>query len=185
MKIRFEIFFCLGVFLISCKKGKNNPESCNDKSTRRDVKIATDAQVDEIDTVSIIADIDSLVEMEVPCVKRGTERQEIEKKVFRITGVVEKVDSHWDGDWKVRLQTKKGNYINCEAPNSNCRFIPESRFLPEIMVSRQWIIDRQDELEGKTVTIIGVAFLDIDHIFPRKAAPNEFEIHPILHIQFQ
>jgi hypothetical protein len=50
--------------------------------------------------------------------------------------------------------------------------------------TRNWIEPRYGELAGKTVTITGVGFIDIDHRYPRNAAKNEMELHPILDISF-
>lgn len=49
---------------------------------------------------------------------------------------------------------------------------------------RKWIEENQNDLEGKVVTITGVAFIDIDHKYPRNSAENELELHPILSVKF-
>jgi hypothetical protein len=50
--------------------------------------------------------------------------------------------------------------------------------------ARNWIEPRYGELKGKTFTIIGVGFVDIDQRYPRNAAKNEMELHPILDMSF-
>ena len=91
---------------------------------------------------------------------------------------------HHDGDWKIKLTNGEDKYINCEAPNIGCEYISVSRFLTECESVRNWIDANHKDLVGRTVTITGVAFIDIDHIYPRNAAENELELHPILDIEF-
>ncbi len=168
----------------SCKKGKNNPESCNGSSTRREVKLAIDDLASDIDTIPIITSVDSIGSISVPEADSDTERQDIEKRVFTITATVHKVSKHRDGDWKVKLTDGNDKYINCESPNMGCEYISSSIFLDQMQSVRDWIENNQDNLEGKTVTITGVAFIDIDHKYPRNAAENELELHPILDIHY-
>ena len=120
----------------------------------------------------------------VPEAKSETTRQDIEEITFTITATVHKVSKHRDGDWKIKLTDGNDKYINCECPNTGCKFIQNSIYLNRIKVVRDWIENNQEDLEGKTVTITGVAFIDIDHKFPRNAAENELELHPILDIHF-
>jgi len=171
--------------MISCNKGKNNPDSCNGSSTRRDVKLAIDGDAGEIDTIAIVATVDSLGGIDLPEADSDTPRQEIEKQVFSVTGEVHKLSKHRDGDWKVKLISDNEKYLNCEAPNPGCEFASDSPFYDQFLVVRDWIETHQDDLEGKIVTIEGVAFIDIDHKYPRNAAENEIELHPILDIRFE
>ena len=59
-----------------------------------------------------------------------------------------------------------------------------SIFHNNYLVVRDWINENKDDLEGKTVTITGIGFIDIDHKYPRNAAENEMELHPILTISY-
>ncbi|MCB9195199.1 MAG: hypothetical protein H6598_03155 [Flavobacteriales bacterium] len=181
-----RLIFLVFIFIIatSCKKGKKNSNSCNGSSTRRDVKICVDDAKNEIDTMAILITVDSIGSIEVPEVDKEFKRQEIEKKVFSITATVHKVSKHRDGDLKIKLTNGNEKYINCELPNMGCTYISDSRFYNEMSEARNWAETHWDELEGKTVTIIGVAFIDIDHKYPRNAADNELELHPILDIHF-
>ncbi len=168
----------------SCKKGKNNPESCNGKNTRREVKLASDEAANQIDMQAITTTVDSIGSIDVGKVDSDSKRQEIEKKVFTITATVHKLSKHRDGDWKVKLTDGNDKFVNCEAPNTGCEYVGTSRFKTELSDVRAWIEQNKDDLKGKTVTITGVAFIDIDHKFPRNAAENEIELHPILNIQY-
>lgn len=180
--IYFTLFISL--LLISCNKGKNNDDSCNGSSTRRDIKICIDDNASEIDTIPIITDVDSIGSFSVPESGKNSTRQDIEKLTFTITAEVHKLSKHLDGDWKVKLTDGNDKFINCEAPNMGCSYIGDSRFYDEMHEARDWIEENQDDLEGRTVTITGVAFIDIDHKYPRNAAENELELHPILDIHF-
>ena len=182
---KLVILLFLGICgLLSCKKGRNNPKSCNGTNTRREIKIVTDPLSDEIDVRPIITSVDSIGSIVVPEATKNTPRQEIEKKVFSITATVHKLSKHRDGDWKVKLTDGNDKYINCESPNLGCEYISGSIFLSEMEAVRDWIEVNKDDLVGKTVTITGVGFIDIDHKFPRNAADNEMELHPILDIHF-
>lgn len=44
--------------------------------------------------------------------------------------------------------------------------------------------ENNENLVGQTLTITGVTFIDIDHRFPRNAAENELELHPVLKVEF-
>lgn len=171
-------------FGFACKKGKKNPSSCNGKNTRRSIKIAVDEQVGEIDTTVIVATIDSLENISVGKVDKNTPRIEVEKRIYRVRARVHKVSKHRDGDYKIKLTNGNDQYINCESPNVGCEFIDDSPYLSQMQVVRNFIELHRDELEGEVVTITGIGFIDIDHKFPRNAAKNEIEIHPILEIDF-
>lgn len=168
----------------SCKKGKNNSESCNGSSTRRDIKLVIDDAASEVDTIPIIATIDSLGSLDLPKAKKDLERQEIEKHVFTVTGTVKKVSKYRDGDYHIKLEDEDENFLNCESPNFGCSYAPDSRFFEEFKTVREWIEENKEDLVGKTLTITGVGFIDLDHKYPRNAAPNEIELHPILDIHF-
>jgi hypothetical protein len=172
------------IILASCNKGKNDPTSCNGENTRRDIKICIDPETSEIDMSPIAISVAEIGELDVPAIEKEDGRQEIEKKVFTITAKVHKLSKHRDGDWKVKLTDGNDLFINCENPNPGCEFAADSPFLDQYKSVREWIEANKDQLEGKTVTITGVAFIDIDHKYPRNAALNELELHPILDIHF-
>ena len=65
-----------------------------------------------------------------------------------------------------------------------CSFASSSRFYEQFKALRDFIEKHKDDLEGKKLTITGIGFIDIDHKYPRNAAPNEIELHPILDIEF-
>jgi hypothetical protein len=184
-----SVLLVLSVLLLfglsySCKKGKNNTESCNGSSTRRDIKLVIDDAAIEVDTIPIIATIDSLGSLDLPKAKKDLERQEIEKHVFTVSGTVKKVTKYRDGDYHIKLEDDDENFLNCESPNFGCSYAPDSRFFEEFKVVREWIEENKDDLIGKTLTITGVAFIHFDHKYPRNAAPSEIALHPILDIKF-
>jgi len=168
----------------SCKKGKKNPGACNGSSTRRELKLASDDAASLIDTVPVITTVVGLGSLSVPDIDGDSDRQDVEKKVYTITATVHKIGKHRDGDWKVKLTDGNDHFVNCESPNPSCEFASESIFYEELWTVRRWIEARLDELEGKTVTITGIGFIDIDHKYPRNAAENEMELHPILDIHY-
>ncbi len=124
-----------------------------------------------IDTAIIInISVDSIGNLDVPEVNKESAHQEVEKKVFRITTKVHKMSKHRDGDIKIKLTNSNDVYINYEAPYMDCTFIQSSVFFSRMERVRNWIEPRYEELEGKTVTIIGAGFINIDHRYPRNAA---------------
>lgn len=163
-----------------CKKGKNNPEACNG-DTRREVKLLIDASAPAIDTTVVDISLAAIGELDVPDVKSETGRQDIEMKVYRVRAEVDKVKKAPDGDWHIRL--KEGdNYLIAECPNPDCSYAEGSSYVNTYKQIKTFI--EANNLEGKTVTISGVGFVDIDHHYPRKQAKNNMELHPILSIAF-
>lgn len=183
MRITLTVISSLLV-LASCNKGKNNPESCNGESTRRSVKICTDDLSSQIDLTPEVISVYEIGQLSVPEIEKEDPRQDAEMKTYTITAKVHKVSKHRDGDWKIKLTDDEDHYVNCESPNMGCPFIDSSLFYNEMSDVRYWIESNVEDLEGKTVTITGVGFIDIDHKYPRNAAENEMELHPILNIQF-
>lgn len=170
--------------IIACNKGKNNPESCNGENTRRAIKICVDDDTPTIDTIPVVTDVISFGQIEVPEADKESPRLAAEKQVYTITAKVHKLSKHRDGDWKVKLTDGNDHFVNCEAPNMGCKYIEGSIFYGQMNTARQWIESNKDDLVGKTVTITGVGFIDIDHKYPRNAAENEMELHPILEISY-
>ncbi|UKN00976.1 hypothetical protein K6119_14670 [Paracrocinitomix mangrovi] len=177
--------FLFSFMLLACNKGKNNDDSCNGSSTRRDIKIGIDTAAHLIDTIPIVTTVDSIGSIDVPEADKESVRMEIEKRTFTITAKVHKLSKHRDGDWKVKLTDGNDKYVNCESPNMGCEYISNSIFYDKMEKVRLWIETNKDSLEGTTVTITGVAFIDIDHKYPRNAAENEIELHPILDIHYE
>ena len=56
--------------ILACNKGKNNSSACNGSSTRRDIKLVIDPDAEDVDTIPIIATVDSLGAMDVIQAKR-------------------------------------------------------------------------------------------------------------------
>lgn len=168
----------------ACGKSDNKEDDSCNGNTRRDVKVLIDDAVSEIDTIPILTTIDSIGNIEVIEPKKETPRQAIEKKTFTVTGTVDKVKQYRDGDYHIKLIDENENYIITEVPNPGCEYAQESAYLSTYITVRDWIESREDELEGKTVTITGVAFIDIDHYYKRDQAKNNIELHPILKISY-
>lgn len=177
------LFSLISVIYISCNsKGKNNPQSCNG-NTRREIKICTDSKSELISLISEKSTIGDLGNISVPLkVKSETERLDLELRVYEITGKVDKCKKEHDGDYHIRLIDSDGNYIICESANPDCHYTKNSKFISQIIEVRDFV--KSNEIEGKTVTITGVAFIDIDHVYARKQAKNNIELHPILKITF-
>lgn len=174
------IILALGFSVFSCNKGKLNPKACNG-DTRRAVKILTDEAANNVDLNPTLITIAELGNIPVPEVKSETPRQSVELKTYTVTAKVDKVKKEWDGDYHVRL-TDGTNYLITEAANPGCSYAKESSFYSSYVTVQNFI--KNNDLEGKYVTITGVAFVDIDHHYKRKQAKNNMELHPILNISF-
>lgn len=180
MRLYLFLFCCL-LFCVSCRdKGKNNPEACNG-DTRRAVKLLTDVEAAQIDTIPVLSSVADLNAFAVPDVKSETGRQQVEMKVYTVTAEVDKVKKERDGDFHIRL-VDGDNYLITECPNPECDYAQGSAYAAVYERVRSFI--EANDLEGKRVTITGVAFVDIDHHYKRKQAKNNIELHPILAIRF-
>lgn len=177
------IFFSFA-FINSCKKGKNNPDACNGSSTRRDIKLCVDQYSNLIDTNRIVIDIATIGSIDVIEVNSETPRQDIEKKVYQVTGIVDKVKRYRDGDYHIRIKDQNDNYLICESPNYGCSFAEDSPYVNIFKLISVSIEKEKDSLLGKEITITGVAFIDLNHHYKRKQAKNNIELHPILDIKF-
>jgi hypothetical protein len=180
-----KLLYCIVLVFItvcSCKhKGKNNPNACNG-DTRREVKLLTDSKAALVAPVTIYTTIDSLGAIAVPEVKSSTSRLTLEYQTYTVTAKVDKVKKELDGDYHIRLISSANNYLICEVPNANCEYATKCNYLKEYTNVRNFV--EGNNLEGKIVTITGVAFVDIDHHYARKQAKNNIELHPILYIKF-
>lgn len=177
---RFSIGFILVLGMISCNKGKHNPEACNG-DTRRELKVMIDSKAGEVNFVSDTTTITELGKLPVPEVKSETPRQAVEMQLYTVTAKVDKVKKERDGDYHIRL-IEGENYLIAESANPGCSYAQRSAYLMFYREVRDFI--EKNELEGKIVTITGVAFVDIDHHYKRKQAPNNMELHPIIAISF-
>jgi len=178
------LYIIILLITFACNKGKNNDDSCNGSSTRREIKLAIDDDAIEIDTIPTVTTVDSLGALNLIKAKSDTKRQAIEKKIFTVTALVDKVSKYRDGDYKVKFISDNGNYLNCEFPNIGCSHAKSSRYYEQLKTVRAFIEQNKDDLEGKFVTITGIAFIDIAHNYPRKAPKNQIELHPVLDISF-
>lgn len=165
---------------LACKKGKWNKNACNG-DTRREVKIMIDEKASLVNMTPISTTIIELGKLTVPEVKSETGRQSVELQVYTVRAKVDKVDKKWDGDYHIRLVDEE-NYLIAECPNPGCEYASESSLNSKYKEVLEFI--KNNDLEGKYVTLTGVAFIDIDHHYKRKQAPNNLELHPIVSISF-
>lgn len=183
MKLPVFFFIFLFLFCISCEeKGKNDPEACNG-NTRREIKTLTDANAIFVDTIATPISLADLGAIPVPEVNRETGRLALEYKRYTVRATVDKLERERDGDYHIRL-TDGSNYLITEAANPGCVYAQSSAYLAEFKQVRDFISANEKNLEGKEITITGIAFVDIDHHYSRKQAKNNMELHPILEIGF-
>lgn len=174
------LFLFLIALNFSCQKGKKNPDACNG-DTRREVKLMTDEKSSEVNFVSDTTTIKALGELVVPEVKTDTERQNAEKQLYTVRCKVDKVKREHDGDFHIRLVDGE-EYLIAECPNPNCSYAHTSPLLDRYR--EVYFFVENNHLEGKEVTVTGVAFIDIDHHYKRKQAKNNMELHPVIFISY-
>lgn len=180
MKIFNIVIASLVLITLGCHKGKNNPEACNG-DTRRELKVLIDNAITSINYNPVITTVTDLGNLEVPEVDSDTKRQSVEMQVYTVTAKVDKCDKKWDGDYHIRL-IEGDNYLITEVPNTGCSYAQQSSYLGFYAEVREFL--SKNDIEGKTVTVTGVAFVDIDHKYKRKQAKNNIELHPIFSIKF-
>lgn len=180
MRINYFPFLTLFILLFSCNKTSKIDDDCNG-NTRREVKILIDDQANDINFSVINSTIDSLQNIEVIVPEKETPRLDVEKQVYSITATVDKVDRKPDGDIHIRL-TDGTNYLIAEIPNPNCEYTKNTTWKTTYESCLAFV--NAYDLEDKTVKISGVAFIDIDHVYKRKQAKNNIELHPVLSIEF-
>ena len=79
------------------------------------------------------------------------------------------------------MEDENGNFIITEVPNPDCKYAVDSKYTE---VYRELVAFIEANVsEGVTITITGVSFIDIDHVYKRKQAKNNLELHPILKIE--
>lgn len=176
----FHLLLLFPLLFFSCKKGKHNEEACNG-DTRREVKLLTDVLAASLDTTAETISLAQIGDLPVPEVKSETGRQTVELKVYTVRATVDKVKVERDGDYHIRLKDGD-NYLITECPNPGCVYAEGSPYVNVFRQVREFI--EANDLEGKEVSITGVAFVDIDHHYKRKQAKNNIELHPILRIGF-
>ena len=162
------------------KKGQHNPEACNG-DTRRDVKLMQDVRWALVDTVPVQATIQEIGGIVVPEVKSETGRQDVELKTYTVTGYVEEVDRKRDGDYHILLKSGE-DYLICEVPNPDCDYAASSPY--NAVFRNLYELLESENLEGRYATVTGIAFIDIDHHYSRKQAPNNMELHPVIAISY-
>lgn len=180
---RFDLLFAFVLLCISCEeKGKHDPEACSG-NTRREIKLLTDANalfVDSVPDTITIVEFNAIVRPEVD---RETGRQAVEYRRYTIRAKVDKLKRERDGDFHIRLSDGE-HYLITEAVNPGCVYASGSAFLEDFKRVRDFIAANESSLEGKEVTITGIAFVDIDHHYKRKESENNMELHPVLDISF-
>jgi prophage tail gpP-like protein len=104
IKLKYDfviLIACVLTLFTGCNKEKNDSDSCNGTSTRREIKILIDDLVSEIYTNTIITTVDLFGSLVVTEASSDSKRQNLEKKVYTITAEVHKLSKHRDGDWKI------------------------------------------------------------------------------------
>jgi len=160
-------------------------------SERWAVKTLSDPDRDSVDLRPVDATVEDLVQVEPEGVAPGGARYEpVELTVYRVEAYLGGAFVESDGDWHLvlfGLQDQHASLI-AEIPDPTCAGACRCGFAEAFAEARQALQDRLSQPnpqdEAIRVIVTGVGFFDRPH-GQAGAAPNQFELHPVLQIEFQ
>ena len=158
---------------------------------RWDVKTLSDPDRDSVDLRPVDATVEELIELEPEGVApRGFRYIPMELRVYRIEAYLGGAFQENDGDWHLVLfgfQNQRASLI-AEIPDPTCAGACRCGFAEAFAEARQSLEDRLAQPNPRDepirVTVTGVGFFDRPH-GQSGAAPNQFELHPVLRIEFE
>lgn len=158
---------------------------------RWDVKTLSDLDRDSVDLRPVDATVEDLIELQPEGVAPGGARYvPVELTVYRVDAYLGGAFTENDGDWHLvlfGLQNQRASLI-AEIPDPACAGACRCGFAEAFAQARQALEDRLAQPNARDeairVTVTGVGFLDRPH-GQIGAAPNQFELHPVLSIEFQ
>ena len=155
---------------------------------RWSVKTGTDADAGKVDLNNpIMTALTELIHFERPSdIPRDGRAAPFETQLYQIEAVITKIKHEGDGDYHLVLTSPDDSRSTmvAEIPEPDC-VGAESPFLSGIHEAQN-AFDAFRKAGGKTpvkVTIKGVGFFDFAH-GQTGGAPNVFELHPVLGVQF-
>jgi hypothetical protein len=146
---------------------------------RVDFAHVEDATVSQLASMSTVPDSVVLMWRAAP----------IELTVYRVDAILVGILGEQDGDYHLILADPNDQNATmiAEIPNPNCEGACMSGFASRYAAARQAIEQHAEQGPGRgkplRVIVTGVGFVDRPH-GQAGAAPNQFEIHPVLEIEF-
>lgn len=154
------------------------------------VKTLSDAQRSLVPLLPLAATVEELVRLPRPLARSGAMRAApVELTVYEVKARLVSVIGERDRDWHLILRglREAGATLIAEVPDPECAGACESGFAQHFAEVRDrvtaWLQDPASRPEPR-VKVMGVGFFDSEH-GQYGAAPNNFELHPVLWIEFQ
>jgi len=154
------------------------------------VKTLSDADRGAVNLRAVDATIEDLVLLPQPPHVPGRERLlPIEGTVYRVEGFLGGEHTEKDGDWHMVLFGRVNQRVSliAEIPDPLCAGACRSGLALEYAKARAMLAERLARPNPRDLPIVvrvtGVGFFDREH-GQAGAAPNGFELHPVLKIEF-
>lgn len=157
---------------------------------RWEVKTLSDPDRDLVDLRPVDATVEDLIEVQPESIAPGGYRYApVELTVYQVEAYLGGAFTENDGDWHLvlfGLENQRASII-AEIPDPACAGACRSGLARDFAIARQALEDRLAEPNPQDrairVTVTGVGFFDRPH-GQAGAAPNQFELHPVLRIEF-
>lgn len=181
-KLIIAIILCVSAFLIYSQVMKIHHQG----KYRWAQKVMADSKANEVDLQPATATIDELNAMPRPdhVSYWNSQRNDVEKHVYAITGKIVFWKEEEDGDIHLVLKSETGKAIVCELPNPRMREARKSIVLQQMKDAKNYFTHHYIN-KGALYKITGVLFFDSLHEggFVNGASDSHVELHPILNIK--
>lgn len=153
------------------------------------VKTLSDIDRQHVRLEPIDATVEQVIQLRPGLAAGGSRARPVELTVYRITGYLASVSSQADSDWHLvifGLQNERASLI-AEIPDPFCEGACQSGFAEAFAEARRRLEEKLQEPnpldKPVRIRVTGVGFFDREH-GQFGAAPNQFELHPVLAVEF-
>jgi hypothetical protein len=163
---------------------RDNDDRCRG-SARWAVKVMADEHAEEVVMKPVVTTIEELTHIDTDDNRIGnnTERQELEKQVYRVNEVfITEAILEDDNDIHLVLEDGQGNTMIAEIPDIDCEISKDSEVATRINAARNTFLRYQNTYDQYFFDITGVFFIDKKHGQTGRA-PNNAELHPVTGIR--
>jgi len=153
------------------------------------VKVLTDASWTNFDSIPKPTSVTHLVNVTTPTPSKTMPRYDpVEDSCYVTVVTITEMRVESDSDWHLVITDGSSNTMIAECPCPNCTSVAASHYIGDFTGARNWIAANignrtNTSLNIKNVQITGQAFIDPPH-GQTGAAPNNLELHSILHMKF-
>jgi hypothetical protein len=196
------LFFLVPLLSIAQEEKKSNPITDDDDgdnptgilcggTERWDVKTLTDAAASSVNYSPVTSSVDALINL--PTVTPSTSQARIspvEYQAYTVNCTIKALRTESDNDYHLVLSDPNHTTETMigEVPDPTCSVAATSAHVSEFIAARNWVstnigTSTNTNLNIQNVCVTGVTFYDPPH-GQSGAAPNNLEIHSILHMWF-